>query len=277
MDTERSCETAETAAPLAVVLAAGKGTRMKSDLPKVLVPCLGRPLIDYVLDALQAARIDKIAVVVGYRAEDVRAALAARPGLIFVDQPQQLGTGHAVQMCRDVLLGHTGPTLILTGDSPMVQPSSLRKLLDYFHTCTRQSVIDARPPLACLLGTLYHPRPDGLGRIVRDAKTGEFLGIVEEKDATPDQRAIREVNMSTYVFRTPDLLWALDQLRNDNRQREYYLTDCPGILRRAGRRVEAMPVLQPCEALSVNTLEELALVEAELRRQMSGACEKTIQ
>lgn len=252
--------------PLAVVLAAGKGTRMKSDLPKVLIPCCGRPLIEYVLDAVQAAGIRQVVVVVGYRAEQVRQALGHRPGLQFVEQHEQLGTGHAVQVSQPILRAHRGPTVVLTGDSPMVQPSSLRKLLDYFQAKNGSSS-GTRPALSCLLGTLYHPNPTGLGRIVRDPVTGQFLAIVEEKDATPEQRAIREVNMSTYVFDTPALLWSLSQLRNDNQQREYYLTDCPKILLQAGHAVEAWPILEPCEALSVNTIEELAAVERELRHR----------
>jgi bifunctional UDP-N-acetylglucosamine pyrophosphorylase / glucosamine-1-phosphate N-acetyltransferase len=115
------------------------------------------------------------------------------------------------------------------------------------------------------MGTLHKQNPQGLGRIVRDT-AGRFAGIVEERDATEDQRRITEVNMSTYVFDGPELLWALDQLKNDNRQGEYYLTDCPGILQRAGKLVDALPILKPCEALSINTLDELVQVEAEMRR-----------
>ena len=118
---------------------------------------------------------------------------------------------------------------------------------------------------ACLLGTARKPNPTGLGRIVRDA-AGEFPGIVEEKDATPEQRAITEVNVSTYVFRPDALLSALEQLTANNVQGEYYLTDCPGVLKAAGERVEALCVLQPCEALSINTPEELAAVEAEMKK-----------
>jgi bifunctional UDP-N-acetylglucosamine pyrophosphorylase/glucosamine-1-phosphate N-acetyltransferase/UDP-N-acetylglucosamine pyrophosphorylase len=109
-----------------------------------------------------------------------------------------------------------------------------------------------------------------LGRIVRDAH-GQFVGIVEEKDATAQQRQITEVNMSTYVFEAAELCWALDRLRNDNRQREYYLTDCPGLLKAAGRVVEALPILKPCEALSINTPEELQWVEAEMHRLGYGS------
>lgn len=239
----------------AVVMAAGMGTRMKSDLPKVLCSVLGRPMIEFVLDALSAGGVERVVAVVGYRADDVRAALAGRTGVEFALQTERLGTGHAVKMARQHLTGHDGPVLVVAGDSPLLQAESVRTLLDYF----RQQ----RP--ACLLGTLHKPNPAGLGRIVRDG-AGQFVGIVEERDATPDQRQITEVNMSTYVFDCRELLHALDQLTNDNRQKEYYLTDCPGILRREGKRVEALPILKACEALSINTPEELAEVEAEMRQ-----------
>lgn len=241
--------------PVAVVLAAGKGTRMKSDRPKVLCEALGRPLIDYVIDSLQRADVGRILVVVGYRGDDVRQALAGRRGVEFVEQSQQLGTGHAVQVCRDSLDGHAGPVLIVAGDSPLIQTGSVQRLLSEYQS---------EGP-ACILGTLHKADPSGLGRILRD-ESGRFLGIVEEKDATDDQRRITEVNMSTYVFHGPELLRALQRLRADNRQQEYYLTDCPGILRAEGKDVRALAVLQPCEALSVNTLDELAVVEDELKR-----------
>jgi bifunctional UDP-N-acetylglucosamine pyrophosphorylase/glucosamine-1-phosphate N-acetyltransferase/UDP-N-acetylglucosamine pyrophosphorylase len=121
----------------------------------------------------------------------------------------------------------------------------------------------ARHP-ACVIGTVRRDDPTGSGRIVRDA-AGGFTGIVEEKDATPQERAIREINVSTYVFDSQDLLWALDQLRADNSQREYYITDCPAILLAAGKGVVALNVLQPCEALSINSPEELALVEQAMQ------------
>jgi bifunctional UDP-N-acetylglucosamine pyrophosphorylase/glucosamine-1-phosphate N-acetyltransferase/UDP-N-acetylglucosamine pyrophosphorylase len=241
--------------PVAVVLAAGKGTRMKSDLPKVLCPALGRPMIQWVVEALLEVAIQRVLVVVGYRSDLVRSELADRPRLRFVEQTEQLGTGHAVMVCREQLQSHRGPVLILAGDSPLVQPRTLRRLLDEYD--------EHRP--ACILGTLNVDDPTGLGRIVRDDQ-GAFVGIVEQKDATPQQSLIREVNMSTYVFDADSLLSALSQLQNNNRQREYYLTDCPGILRASGHDVRALPVLQPCEGLSVNNLEELGAVEAEMRR-----------
>lgn len=242
----------------AIVLAAGQGTRMKSDLPKVLCLASGRPLLEYVLDALSAADIPRQVVVVGYRGDLVRDAFGQRAGVSFVEQSERLGTGHAVRMARAAIAAAPGPVVIVAGDSPMLQPASLRRLLEEFR----------RTQPACLLGTLLKDDPTGLGRIVRDGQ-GEFTGIVEEKDATDEQRRIREVNMSTYVFAPQALGYALDHLTNDNRQREYYLTDCPGLLLRAGQTVRALPILQPCEALSVNTPAELALVEAELQSRGS--------
>jgi bifunctional UDP-N-acetylglucosamine pyrophosphorylase/glucosamine-1-phosphate N-acetyltransferase len=158
-----------------------------------------------------------------------------------------------VKMARENLQGVQGPVVIVAGDSPMLQSKSLQKLLASF----------AEEQPACLLGTLHKENPQGLGRIVRDSR-GEFEKIVEEKDATDEQRKITEVNMSTYVFAAPELLHALDLLKNENRQREYYLTDCPAILLGEGKRVAALPVLDPCEALSINTPEELSAVEQAL-------------
>jgi bifunctional UDP-N-acetylglucosamine pyrophosphorylase / glucosamine-1-phosphate N-acetyltransferase len=245
-----------TKTPLAIVLAAGKGKRMASELPKVLVRACGRPLVRYVIDTVRAAGVKRIVVVVGYRGELVRAELVGEPGIEFAEQTEQLGTGHAVMSCRHQLASHDGPVLVLAGDSPMVQTTSLAALLAEF---------DRRRP-ACLLGTATKADPTGIGRIIRDAQ-GEFVAIVEEKDATAAQRAITEVNMSTYVFSPGKLLDALEQLTADNAQGEYYLTDCPGVLKAAGEAVLALPVLQPCETLSVNTREELAIVEAEMKRR----------
>lgn len=240
---------------LAIVLAAGKGTRMKSDLPKVLTSARGRPMVEYVLDAIEAAEVPETLVVVGYRADLVRSTLSRRAGLTFVDQDRQLGTGHAVMCCRERLVGREGPVLILAGDSPLVRPASLRAMFAEF---------ERRRP-ACLMGTVHKADPAGLGRVTRDAE-GKFLAIVEEKDASPEELKITEVNVSCYVFDCRELLWALAQIRAENAQGEYYLTDCPGALRSSGKLVEALPLLESVESLSVNTPEELAIVEAALAR-----------
>ncbi len=242
-------------APLAIVLAAGKGTRMNTDQPKVLCQANHRPLVQYVLDTLRESGVQRIVVVVGYKAGDVRSALSDYDNLEFALQSEQLGTGHAVMMCREHLVKHDGPVVVVAGDSPMLQVSSVSRLLAEFR--------EKRP--ACILGTLIHDDPTGLGRIVRD-KNGNFLGIVEEKDASEAQKAICEVNMSTYVFDCQPMLHALDQLTDDNHQKEYYITDVPGILLGENRDVRAFPVLKPIEALSVNTVEHLAMVEREMQR-----------
>jgi bifunctional UDP-N-acetylglucosamine pyrophosphorylase/glucosamine-1-phosphate N-acetyltransferase/UDP-N-acetylglucosamine pyrophosphorylase len=162
-------------------------------------------------------------------------------------------------MCQPQLAEYDGPVVVLTGDSPLVQPASLTTLLDIFQ----------RDRPACILGTAHRDHPAGLGRIVRD-REGGFAGIVEEKDATPAQRAITEVNLSTYVFDCRELFHCLALTQNNNRQREFYVTDGPGILKAEGKDVRALPVLQPCESLSVNTLDELAAVETELKRMGYG-------
>jgi bifunctional UDP-N-acetylglucosamine pyrophosphorylase/glucosamine-1-phosphate N-acetyltransferase/UDP-N-acetylglucosamine pyrophosphorylase len=246
-------------------MAAGKGTRMKSDLPKVLFPVLGRPMIHWVLDALDRIEVDRILVVVGYRHEEVRKELAHRKNVEFVLQEQQLGTGHAVQCCIPALTLNPGSdaaaVLVVAGDSPLVQSSSLGELLEAF----------GKGEYSCLLGTLLKDNPQGLGRIVRNS-FGRFERIVEQKDATVQETAIREVNMSTYIFKQDRLVWSLERLGNNNAQGEYYLTDCPSLLLAEGDRVDALAALKPCEALSINTIDELAMVEDKMR-EMGYRCE----
>jgi UDP-N-acetylglucosamine diphosphorylase/glucosamine-1-phosphate N-acetyltransferase len=246
---------------IAVVLAAGKGTRMKSELPKVLLPVAGRPMIEYVLDALEAGGVKQTVVVIGYRGDLIRQRLSDRPNIQFVEQREQLGTGHAVMVCREALAAHDGPVVVVTGDSPLMQSASIAALLAEF----------ARTRPACLLGTAHRTDPAGLGRIVRDAE-GNFQAIVEDRDATPEQRKITEVNMSCYVFDCRELLGALERIGRRNAQGEYYLTDCPGILRAEGKAVQALDVLMPCEALSINTVDELAVAERELLRMSGERC-----
>lgn len=244
----------------AIVLAAGKGTRMNSELPKVLFPVLGRPMIHWVLDALESAGINKRIVVVGYRDDLIRSSLARRD-VVFALQSEQLGTGHAVQMCKPLLSEGTSPVLVVAGDSPMIQSSSVTELIQEFE----------KQDWSCLLGTLLKDNPHGLGRIIRDSE-GRFLRIVEHKDATPQELQIREVNMSTYLFERTSLLWSLENLKNNNSQAEYYLTDSPELLRQNGKNVDARPVLKACEALSINTLTELEMVESKMR-EMGYSCE----
>ena len=237
----------------AIVLAAGKGTRMKSELPKVLFPVCGKPMINYVLDALDAAKIDEILVVVGYQQELVRAEVKSRKNVQFAEQKELLGTGHAVMSCRDYLEGFDGPVFIIAGDNPMLQSSSVDRLFEEFE----------KSGASCVLGTVYKDNPFGMGRVLRDEQ-GNFVGVVEEKDATDEQREIKEINISYYVFNTPDLLASLDSIRNNNAQKEYYITDVPKILLDAGKKILALPVLKEIECLGVNTQADVAEVEKAL-------------
>jgi bifunctional UDP-N-acetylglucosamine pyrophosphorylase/glucosamine-1-phosphate N-acetyltransferase len=235
---------------IAVILAAGKGKRMQSDLAKVLHPACGRPMVEYVLDAARAAGATRLVVIVGHQADRVKEALARHQDVEFALQTEQLGTGHAVMMARPQLEGHNGPVLVLAGDTPLIRSQSLRGLLED----------QQREQAACVVGTAETEQNKGLGRIVRDVR-GEFVRIVEEKDATEAERAIREINTGCFAFRGQDLLEALTKVRTNNQQGEYYLTDCAEILRSLGRRVIAAKRFDIAEALGVNTIEHLAEVE----------------
>lgn len=245
-----------TEGALAVVLAAGKSTRMKSALPKVLHEVCGRPMIEYVLDAARAAGVSRIVAVVGHRAELVRAQLSQHKDVEFALQSEQKGTGHAVMMCRDQLASHHGPVLVLAGDTPLLTKCSLTALLR----------TQAETNSAAVIGTTETEANQGLGRIVRDEQ-GQFERIVEERDATDEQKQIREINTGCYAFDSQALLGALDRIRPDNNQAEYYLTDCPLVLKRDGRTVSAANVFATEEALGVNTRAQLSEVTSTLRER----------
>lgn len=242
-------------APVALVLAAGKSTRMKSAVPKVLHPVCGRPMIEYVLDAAREAGVRRIVAIVGHAADQVRATLSVHPDIEFALQAEQKGTGHAVMMCRDALRNHHGAVMILTGDAPLMRTSSFAGLLEDF---TRNNA-------ACAIGTAKTENNAGLGRIVRDEQ-GNFLKIVEEKDASAEERKITEINVGCYVFDGQSLLKTLDLLQPNNKQGEYYLTDCCGILKSQGATVIASPRLDISEALGVNTRQQLAEVTQHMQR-----------
>lgn len=243
-------------APVAVVLAAGKSTRMKSNVPKVLHPVCGRPMIEYVLDAARQAGVKRIVVIVGHEADQVRAALAGATDIEFALQSEQKGTGHAVMMCREALRHHQGPVMILTGDAPLMQTGSFTALLDDYRSAQA----------ACVIGTARTQNNFGLGRIVRDDQQ-RFVKIVEEKDATDEEKRLTEINVGCYVFDTQHLLRALDELRPNNKQGEFYLTDCCGILKNQGQNVIASCRLDISEALGVNTRQQLAEVTNHVQQQ----------
>jgi bifunctional UDP-N-acetylglucosamine pyrophosphorylase/glucosamine-1-phosphate N-acetyltransferase len=233
--------------PVAIILAAGQGKRMKSEKAKVLHEVCGRPMIHYVVDAARGAGARTIIVVVGYAADQVLESLQGEPNILFATQSDQLGTGHAVKICRPLLDDYRGPAMVLVGDEPLLRPEPLADLL------ARQEHEGA----ACLLGTAKVHDAMGFGRILRDS-AGRFLRIVEERDCTPEEKAIREVNPSCYVFELP-LLWeALEQIGTSNAQHEYYLTDAPERLMAMGQKVMALNVLRPDDILGVNTRQHLA-------------------
>ncbi|RLT09884.1 MAG: glycosyl transferase family 2 [Planctomycetota bacterium] len=246
-------------APVAIILAAGKGTRMKSELPKVMHPACGRPMVEHVLDATRSAGVERLVVVVGYQVGLVRDGLSRHRDVEFALQAEQKGTGHAVQMCAEQLANHDGPVLILAGDTPLLRGESLAALL-----------AELRDQHAtCVIGTAITENNFGLGRVVRST-SGDFLRIVEQKDTTPEEAAIREINTGCYAFDGRLLFQALTQIRPNNSQGEYYLTDVPGILKAAGHRVIAAPKLTIEEAMGVNTPEQLADVESVLRRRATS-------
>lgn len=252
-----------SSAPQAIILAAGKGTRMTptgdpAPLPKVLYPVADQPMIRWVVRACLDAGVSRLILVVGYRADLVRQALADLPNLLFVEQPQQRGTAHAVLMTRPLFDGLPPVDLfVLAGDGPLIRPQTLLKLL-HTHRSTAA---------AATLATAVLDDPTGYGRILRHPD-GSFAGIVEHKDCTPAQRLIREVNPSYYCFRSTDLFAALNHVRPDNRQGEYYLTDVPAILLRAGKTVSLIEAVPPEDVLSINTPAELARVDAILRQRL---------
>lgn len=233
----------------AVILAAGRGTRMKSDLPKVLHEINGRPMVEYVIDAAREAGAEEICLVVGHQADRVKERIGS--GITYVLQEEQLGTGHAVKCALD-FIGTEGDTMILCGDTPVITGRTLKELLAYHRLYELKATV---------LSTILEDAT-GYGRIVRDA-SGNFQRIVEQKDATPEEQEIREINSGMYVFRSADLSESLTQIRNDNAQKEYYLTDTIEIIHNQSRSGEgiavgAMVTPRADETRGVNTTEQLA-------------------
>ncbi|MGQ0722458.1 MAG: NTP transferase domain-containing protein [Candidatus Eiseniibacteriota bacterium] len=246
---------------MAVVLAAGEGKRMASDIPKVLHTVGGETLLGRVVRAAREAGVERIVVVIGKGADRVRAAFHSE-GWEFVEQTERLGTGDAVKRAKAQLASFEGEVLVLAGDVPLLRSSTLRELRErHRETGAAATVLTAKLPDAT-----------GYGRIVR-SPSGTFLGIVEHKDATERERLIDEVNSSIYCFEAEALRSVLDRFRRDNVQGEEYLTDAIGLLRADGRRVVAVPAAAPEEILGVNTRGQLEDIERilEARRGAAGS------
>ncbi len=231
----------------AVILAAGKGTRMGSDLAKVLHRLAGRPLVDHVLDTCAGLGVGQTVVVVGWQREAVEAAVKPK-GAECVLQDRQLGTGHAVMVSEPVVRGDT--VLVLCGDCPMTPVPLLAGLL----------AKHAANGAACTGVAARMADPTGYGRMITDA-AGRLVRIVEQKDATPEQRAITLVNSGIYAFRRADLFRCLKQVRPDNAQGEYYLTDVVAMLAREGGPVELVTTDDIAAVLGINTPADLANAE----------------
>jgi bifunctional UDP-N-acetylglucosamine pyrophosphorylase/glucosamine-1-phosphate N-acetyltransferase len=241
-----------------VILAAGKGTRIKSDLAKVLHRAGGRTLLESVLAAVKPLGARDVFVVVGHQAEEV-AGVAERAGAKTILQKPQLGTGHAVMAARRKLLRGFSDVLVLPGDAPLIRTESLASLLEWHQ----------QTGAAATLMTAVLPDPTGYGRIVRRAAAVER--IVEQKSLAPEERSINEVNASMYVFRLPKFFSYLQRLGRNNPHREYYLTDVIGLMRAAGEEVAAYPLADHHEALGANTRAELAEMDGILRRRKAEA------
>jgi bifunctional UDP-N-acetylglucosamine pyrophosphorylase/glucosamine-1-phosphate N-acetyltransferase len=239
----------------ALVLAAGEGTRMKSDLPKVAHPVLGVPMISLVLRAAREAGVERIVVVTGHKSDVVEALI---PGESCVLQERQLGTGHAVMCGLEAIPAGTGSLLVLSGDSPLITAETLRRLVE-----TREESGAAVSVLTTRL-----PDPSGYGRIVRD-ESGALAAIVEDKDLAPEQRGIDEVNTGTYCFDADALRRHLDKLTSENAQGEYYLTDMIGHLRYEGLPVVDVATDDPTETLGVNSRVQLAEAAKVLQRRIN--------
>lgn len=240
---------------IAVILAAGEGKRMKSDKSKVVHEVCGKPLIQWATGAALQAGIENRVVVVGHRAEQVKACLG--DGVQYVLQEEQLGTGHAVMMAEAFLHGKEGQAVILYGDMPLVRPETIAGVVE----------LHKKQGNAATVITADLLNPSGYGRIVRDGGN-HVAKIVEHKDASPMEREIREINTGIYCFNIPELLTALKELDNSNSQGEYYLTDTFEILIKKGLKVGAMKVEDSNEILGINDRVQLAEAAQVLRKRI---------
>ncbi|NLT63933.1 MAG: NTP transferase domain-containing protein [Clostridiales bacterium] len=234
----------------AVVLAAGKGTRLQTEgntLPKVMRLAAGKPLLEHVLTSLDFIVPQDIVIVVGYKKECV---IEAFPGYIFAEQKEQLGTGHAVMSAFSQLEDYDGSLLVCCGDMPLIKQETYKALIDAHNSSDNVCTI--------LSGTSDADLP--YGRILRN-ENGDFYGVVEDKDATPEQKKIKELNSGVYVFDAKTLRGVLSELKRDNAQGEYYLTDAPVLLQKSGYKIGVCRRELGFEIIGVNTPEQLMKIE----------------
>jgi len=242
---------------VAILLAAGASSRMNTLLPKVLHEVTGRPMLAYVLDACRSVGTEKIYVVVGFGADQVKERFAEATDVVWVEQTEQLGTAHAVGCCKEYLKDFNGETLVLCGDGPLIRAKTLQTLIEK-HEAEHS---------AATLATAVLEDPTGYGRIVRDAY-GNIQGIVEHSDCNPGQRAIKEVNPSYYLFNNKQLFAALEQVKPDNVKNEYYLTDALSVLIAGGNKVVAITAVRPEEAMGVNSRAQLSVASKIMQQRI---------
>jgi len=240
---------------MAVILAAGKGTRMKSSLPKVLHKLCGKPMVEHVLDATRKAGIEKNIVVIGYGAEKVEETLGNQAD--FVYQKEQLGTGHAVLQAKELLQDHVGPVLVVCGDTPLLTTKTLSLLLEEHK----------EKKAAATVLTALMDNPTGYGRIIRKEQGG-VVKIVEEKDASPEEKRVKEINTGTYCFDNQALFQALEKITPNNAQGEYYLTDVIALFVEANLTVGAVMAEDMLETMGVNSRKHLAEAATYMNRRI---------
>lgn len=249
----------------AIILAAGKGTRMKSEKPKVVHKVLEKPMVYYSIEAARKAGCEQICVIVGYKSDEVKESISEAyrnetgaeellGSISYVYQKEQLGTGHAVKCAAD-FIGEDGDVILLCGDTPLVTGKTLEKAVIQHKKAENGVTV-----ISAILN-----QPFGYGRIIRDEKG--LSRIVEQKDATPQEQAVCEVNSGMYIFKCDALFRALFMLTNDNAQGEYYLTDTIEIIKNTGLSVDAIPMDNVDEIRGVNTLEQLAEAEEIMRNR----------
>ncbi len=235
----------------AIILAAGKSTRMKSKRPKPLHEICGRPMLSYVLDACYGVGCKKVLVVIGHGKDEIIAGFGDDKRITWVEQTEQLGTGHAARSCVPHLKDETGDVFILTGDGPLIRSEVLKTLRDAHHD----------EKASASMATAILEDPTGYGRIIRD-ESGEFVEIIEQADATAEQRQIQEVFPSYYCLKVADFVAGVSKISNKNKKNEYYLTDIYAILRKAGKKVTAVQAVLPEDVLAVNDRMQQAEVDA---------------
>lgn len=234
---------------VAIILAAGQSARMKTDLPKALHEVCGRPMLAYVIDACKQAGCGTIYCVVGYGSEQVIEKFADTPDIVWVQQAEQKGTGHAVMCCKEYLKDFQGDCVVAFSDGPLVLKETIGAVMD--HHSQEQTVLT--------MGTGLTEDPTGYGRVFRD-KQGKLIGIIEQAHCTAEQLKIKEINPSYYCYDCQTLFWALDQVRPDNPKNEYYLTDAVRIILQSGRKAQAITIVPPIEVFSINSRQDLAHV-----------------